>query len=188
VLQSPGDEGEPCRTWSVNDASVAMMVDGQGVSGSRAESGSESPLAPVSKGEARRWDSDTRLVGIADAHPIAGDVRRLARACTEAGWIAEDANIDLGPHLQEACDAPGPPWHWMVASQRSDDTYVVDVEHTPTTSGEVWEDAVRLLSTVAENSFHVRRVDDHTVECITGVLPGDSSFAPHGHTIRLRIR
>jgi hypothetical protein len=135
----------------------------------------------------RRWDSDTRFVGIADAHPIAGDVRRLAAACTQPGWITEEADTYVGFPLRDACDLPGSPWHWIAASQRSDGTYVVDLDHTDATSGEIWEDALQLLSAVAEDSFHVRRVDDHTVECITGMLPGDGSFAPHGHTVRLRI-
>jgi hypothetical protein len=72
-------------------------------------------------------------------------------------------------------------------AQNEDGIYVVDVEHAPASDHQLWEDAICLLSAVAEDSFHVRRVDRRTVECVTGMLDGDGEFASHGHAIRLRM-
>ena len=137
--------------------------------------------------ERPRWDSDRRFIGIADAGAIASHVHRLLEHCHRPGWITEDADTYVGLALRDACEAPGSPWVWMDASQQDDGVYVVDLEHTGGTRRDIWEDAVALLSKAAEHSFHIRRTDDRTFECVTGMLDGDGDFAPHGHTIRLRI-
>ena len=135
----------------------------------------------------RRWDIDTRLVGIADAQPVARDIQRLWEICAQPGWVTEDADAHVGFHLRSACESPSSPWRWVHGSQGDDGVYVVDLEHTRSTNEDVWPDAIVLLSTMAEHSFHVRRVDERTIDCVTGMLSGDGDFATHGHTVRLRI-
>lgn len=75
-----------------------------------------------------------------------------------------------------------------IGGQGEDGVYVIDLAHSPRHPSDVWRDAVALLTRIAEDSFHVRRVDDQTFDAVTGMLPGDGDFATHGHTIRLRIR
>lgn len=137
--------------------------------------------------EARRWDTDDRLTGVADAGPLAADLERLLTAASRTGWVAEDADAHLGVHLRRACEAPTSPWRWVGASQGDDGIYVVELQHASEHAIVAWRDAVALLSTVAESSFHVRRVDARTFECVTGMLAGDGDFAAHGHTIRIAV-
>lgn len=135
----------------------------------------------------RRWDSDTRFAGVADAAAMAGHVRLLLEACCEPGWVCEDADTYVGISIREACEGRGSRWRWVSGGQDDDGTYVVNLEHDVATDQEIWEDALALLSATAEDSFHVRRKDARTIECVTGMLHGDGRFAPHGHTIRLLI-
>jgi GNAT superfamily N-acetyltransferase len=140
----------------------------------------------------RRWDTDSRGVGVGDAAGQLGALDRLREACARPGWVAEDADAHLGPHLRRECAAPGSPWRWLGAEQAADGAYVVDLVHVrpasrPDGVGGRYRDAVALLAAVAENSFAVRRVGTDAVECVTGVLDGDGDFAAHGHVLRLRL-
>src|SRR5687768_1478367 len=58
----------------------------------------------------RRWDTDERGRGVADGGWIAPDVRRLLDTLAEPGWVAEDPDIHLLPHLRRACQEAGSPW------------------------------------------------------------------------------
>ena len=136
----------------------------------------------------RRWDNDTREVGIASGQPLEAAIRALLEACRVAGWVTEDAEGHLGVHLRRRCEERGSPWTWVSATQGEDGVYETELEHFPARPLDVGRDAVRLLATIAEDSLNVRRVDDQTFEAVTGMLPGDGDFASHGHTIRLRIR
>jgi hypothetical protein len=126
-------------------------------------------------------------MGAADARGAVVPLVRLVEACLRPGWVTEDPGTYIGLALRHQCETVDCPWRWVGEGQDEDGTYVVDVEHVPASDHQLWEDAICLLSAVAEDSFHVRRVDRHTVECVTGVLDGDGKFASHGHTIRLRM-
>jgi hypothetical protein len=136
----------------------------------------------------RRWDIDERGVGIADAQLFGAPIRELLQATSEPGWVTEDADAHVGVHLQRACAEPGSPWTWIAATQDSRGVLEIELSHSSDREMDVWREAVGLLSTIAEQSFHFRRVDDQTFEAVTGMLPGDGDFATHGHTIRLRVR
>ena len=138
-------------------------------------------------GYRRRWDTDQRTIGSADARAAVAPLQRLLAACLRPGWVTEDPGTYVGLALRHQCDTVDSAWRWVGESQNEDGFYVVDVEHLPASDHQLWEDAICLLSAVAEDSFHVRRVDDRTVECVTGMLDGDGKFASHGHAIRLRI-
>jgi hypothetical protein len=101
--------------------------------------------------------------------------------------VTEDPDTYIGLHLSHICEAPASPWRWKGAAQDHDGTYVVDLTHRPAADDEIWADAIALLSAIAEDSFYVRRLDARTFICVTGMLDGDGDFAPHGHTLRLRI-
>jgi hypothetical protein len=127
-------------------------------------------------------------MGIADAQPFAAPIRELLLATSGSGWITQDADAHLGIDLRRACAEPSSPWTWIAATQGSDGVFEIEPSHSSDRVMDIWRDGVALLSTIAEQSFHVRRVNDQTFEAVTGMLPGDGDFASHGHTVRLRIR
>ena len=136
----------------------------------------------------RRWDIDDRGIGIADAQEFEPPIRDLREAMRRPGWVTEDADAHLGVHLRGACAEPGSPWTCIAAAQGPDGVFDIEVAHTSDRSMDIWREAVALLSRIAEQSFHVRRVDDQTFEAVTGMLAGEGDFATHGHTVRVRIR
>jgi hypothetical protein len=138
-------------------------------------------------GFSRRWDNDQRTIGTTDARGAVAPLQRLLEACRRPGWVTEDPGTYLGLALRHQCETVDCPWRWMGEGQDDDGTYVVEVEHVPASDHQLWEDAICLLSAIAEDSFHVRRLDRLTVECVTGMLDGDGEFASHGHAIRLRM-
>jgi hypothetical protein len=136
-----------------------------------------------------RWDPDERGVGVADAAPMADSVGRLLDSMGRPGWVAEDAYAHLGKQLRELCAVPEAEFRWLSEEQTPDGVYVVELAATDGLKDlDLMRAAIRLLARIAEASFHMRLVDDSTVECVTGMLDGDGVFATHGHTIRLRLR
>lgn len=135
----------------------------------------------------RRWETDQGTIGTADARAVVPPLQRLMEACLRPGWVTEDPGTYIGLALRHQCETADSAWRWVGGAQNADGTYIVDVEHVPASDHQLWEDAICLLSAVAEDSFHVRRMDRCTVECVTGMLDGDGKFASHGHVIRLRI-
>jgi hypothetical protein len=51
-------------------------------------------------------------------------VRQLLEALSVPGWVAEEPDVHLLPHLRRACDDPGSPWTFMGAKLQ-DAVYVV---------------------------------------------------------------
>ena len=135
--------------------------------------------------ERRRWDTDERFAGVADAGTVAESLERLLEACRRPRWVTEDAGAHLGGHLETA--APGLGFTWAGGAQGADGVYTAELV-TGLPEHQAYRRAVALLAVVAESSFAVRRVDRRTVECVTGMLEGDGEFAAHGHTVRLHIR
>jgi hypothetical protein len=137
----------------------------------------------------RRWEGDARGVGVADGGAFRPGVDALAGAMAAPGWVAEDADAHLLPHIRRACEASG---RFRVADTRDDaGLYAVTLEwrpDRPTKSG-LREDVFALVGSFAEQSTHVRqRVTDGTFEfdVTTGILD-ETPFRPHGHLVRLRI-
>ncbi|MBP2705351.1 hypothetical protein JOL79_16160 [Microbispora sp. RL4-1S] len=134
----------------------------------------------------RRWDDDERLTGIADGSAMEPSVTRLLDAMRRDGWIAEDPQAHLLPHLRRACGA-----EWLLTGDRllDDGVYEVHVSLAGDQEGvHVHRDAIRLLSAIAEPVFFVRQAGAGVFECVTGVLDGDApGFASHGHLVRLVV-
>ncbi len=139
--------------------------------------------------ERRRWDIDESFTGIASGEALLPGVQDLAAHMRRAGWTAEDPDAHLLPHLEKVCSEDGSPWRNVRARLVDGGVYEVEVDHAGGEAGDqmLIRDAMRLLSVVAESSFHVRQVDPTTIECVTGTLDGDGSYASHGHLIRLRV-
>jgi len=52
--------------------------------------------------ERRRWDTDERFSGVADASGLAAAVDELAALARRPGWVAEEPEAHLVPHLTSA--------------------------------------------------------------------------------------
>jgi hypothetical protein len=132
----------------------------------------------------RRWDTDERGTGVRDGMAFAAPVERLLETLARPGWVAEDPDAHLLPHLEATAAANG----WTLVRWKNVDG-VLDVELD--VGGERAhktrvEAAYALVGSMAEASTHVREVEPAVYEVLTGMLPGDGSFATHGHVVRIR--
>ena len=135
----------------------------------------------------RRWDADDRFTGAADASAFAVAVEELAGLARRPGWVAEEPEVHLVPHLRGAQVAglrlSG--WHTgeggvldAVAEYRAGES-----------RGDLRRQAWALLGTIAERASVRERADGDSVifEVVTGI-PDGGHFASHGHTVRLTLR
>jgi hypothetical protein len=137
----------------------------------------------------RRWDIDERGHGVASAESAVPDLDRLRDAMLEPDWVTEDPEIHLLPHVRRVCIERG----WDIARAGVADAVLqIDVSAPASTVRSPREAAFALLGSFAEASTHVvERSPDVAgeVELVvtTGMLEGDGVFAPHGHTVRIRV-
>ncbi len=141
----------------------------------------------------RRWDTDERGAGVGDARALLPEARRLLAAMDSEGWVAEDPEAHLLPHLRRACADGRLPLELVSAAAEEGGAYVVDVRWTGAPGS--WRGARvaghALLASVAEPSTFVRERHEDDVlvlDAATGVLDGDGPFAAHGHVLVLRVR
>jgi len=142
--------------------------------------------------DGRRWDTDERGHGIGPGGAFSPNIQEIADALAGSGWVTEEPEAHLLPHLQAACDEPGS--RWTIASWTIDDDGVFVVDASWAGSWGRWDalrgDAFAFLGRTAELTTHIRerRVDDGVVfEMATGTVVDGSPFALHGHLIRLRV-
>ena len=142
--------------------------------------------------DGRRWDIDERGRGVASGEAFSPNIEELADAMRRAGWVAEDPEAHLLPHLEAACAAPGSPW--TIASWTVDDDGLMVIDVTWDGPWGTWDllraDAFSFLGPIAEHTTHVRqRTFDGRVEfeMATGTLTTETPFVPHGHVVRLRV-
>ena len=138
--------------------------------------------------ERRRWDTDDRFVGVADAATATADIERLLALTAQEGWVTEDALAHLGPSCTAAAEMLGVE---VARMEVVDDVLEIDIREPardePRAPRIV---AYGLIGSFAEGVTHVRETRrDGTVvlDVVTGVLPGDSAFATHGHLARVRL-
>jgi hypothetical protein len=139
----------------------------------------------------RRWDDDARGIGVADAHAWQPLVARLADAAGTDGWVAEDPEAHLLPHL--VATAERGPVRIRQAVTDPDGTFVVELGWIG--PAEPTRAAVRallfdLVGAIAETVTLVHEPSTargRELEVLTGATDGDSGFAGHGHTLRFRI-
>ena len=138
----------------------------------------------------RRWDGDARGTGIADGRAFLRGLDALAQTMRRPGWVAEDPDAHLLPHIERAAEESG---RFRLLEEHLDDgVYRVVLEWTPTEARKpaLREDVFALIGSFVEFSTHVRqRVVDGAVEfdVTTGMLADETHFETHGHLVRLRI-
>ena len=134
-----------------------------------------------------RWDTDERGRGIASAAAFAPALERLLEAARKPDWVAEEPEHHLLPHVRRLCDERG----WTVSAKNDDGVLALDIRlPTGTNRRELGVAGHALVGTFSEESTHIeQRQSDSAVELyvVTGMPDGSEHFAPHGHTVRLRI-
>jgi hypothetical protein len=140
----------------------------------------------------RRWDGDERGRGVADASALADGARDLLEAMVEPDWVAEEPEAHLLPHLRRACEQASSALQLEHARVEDDGSLFVALcwRGEREDRGGARAAAYSLIGQVAEAASYVRerREGDAVVyEVATGMLPSDTSFAPHGHVLTLRI-
>ena len=138
-----------------------------------------------------RWDVDERGIGVAHARRWQPLIAGLADAAGEDGWVAEEPELHLLPHLDRAT-ADGP-----VAVRRSwtepDGTFVVELDWVGSakpTRGALREVLFGLVGRIAETRTLVHEpaaARGRELEVLTGSIDDDGRFAGHGHMIRFRV-
>lgn len=139
-----------------------------------------------------RWDTDERGDGIADATALVPGAEELLAAMRKPRWVAEDPEAHLLPHLVRACAREGSVLALEGARATSDGSLLVDLRWKGTKRDRQGARAAvyALIGEVAESASYVRQgrdADAILYDVATGMLAADSSFAPHGHILRLRV-
>ena len=139
-----------------------------------------------------RWDPDERGIGVADGRAHLARLDALRAAADEDGWVAEEPEAHLLPHIVRLT-ADGAPFALQEATTDPDGTFVVVVRWTgPVDAGRgaVRTAAYGLIGVIAESTTVIFQTDDQgrqVFDVVTGMLAGQSQFASHGHTLRLVI-
>src|SRR5215472_1552536 len=136
----------------------------------------------------RRWDTDERLVGVADASGLAPGIEELAALARRPGWVAEEPEAHLVPHLRDA-EIAG--LQLVECQTTGDGVLAVSATYTPDASrGEIRRRAWALLGMIAEPAASVREQatgEAVVFEVVTGIPDGHGPFASHGHSLRLTL-
>jgi hypothetical protein len=139
-----------------------------------------------------RWDPDDRGIGVGDARAFAAVLDALRGQAIEPGWVAEDPEAHLLPHLSEAI-VGGAPWRLEATKTEADGMFAIRLRWTGDADagrGAIRAAAVSLIGRIAEGTtlIHERRDEaDVSYEVVTGDLPGETRLATHGHTLVLTI-
>jgi hypothetical protein len=145
-----------------------------------------------------RWEGDDRGRGVAEAPQLAPGARELVDAFSQPGWVAEDPELHLRPHVDDWCVRDG---RFELVDAHVDDSgaYVLRLHWRGATGsvGKVRAAAFCLIGSFAESATYVRqrRVsrdgDDASAllrfEVGTGELAPDTRFLPHGHAVVLDV-
>jgi hypothetical protein len=139
-----------------------------------------------------RWDPDERGIGIGDARAFEVVLDALHGQAVDPGWVAEEPELHLLPHLGEAI-VGGAPWRLEASGTDADGTFGIRLRWTG--RADAGRAAIRaavfsLIGGIAEGTtlVHERRGEGGvSYEIVTGDLPGETRFATHGHTLVLTI-
>lgn len=138
-----------------------------------------------------RWEGDLRGKGVGDGSWIAKSVSTLHDAVQQPLWIAEAPEEHIMPHIQRACAQPGAPWQLSGAAIRGG-IFDIDLKWTRQRASvrQLRSDLFALIGEFAEVTTFIRQVvAEGGIEfhVTTGFVAGDTSFADHGHVVRLYV-
>lgn len=139
----------------------------------------------------RRWDTDEIGHGVADGTAYAPGVQRLLDALQQPDWIAEDPDVHLLPHLQQACAEETSPWT-LVSTVFSEGMYQVtlDWRRRNANYARLRADIFSIVGAIAEGVTYVHQqvtADSISYEVVTGLLDGDTQWRGHGHLVHFRV-
>ncbi len=101
------------------------------------------------------------------------------------GWVAEDPEAHLQPHLDAAAQSLGLD---ILGRATVAGAFELSIARCGRSQGELRSLALALVGSIAEASTHVRQLGEADFEVVTGMLPGDSPvFAAHGHLLRIKF-
>jgi hypothetical protein len=137
----------------------------------------------------RRWDSDERGRGVADARASLPAIQQLAELAGSDDWVAEDPEAHLLPGLRERLEISS----LTIESVEVDPDGALRVRltylHKPSRR-QLRQSVWAILGGVAELATFVRETrtsDGVSFEVVTGNPTDEGPFATHGHVIRLEI-
>jgi hypothetical protein len=140
-----------------------------------------------------RWDIDERGIGVGDARAFRPVVDRLAELVVQDGWVAEQPEAHLLPHLERAAADTK---RLRIVGTSTDDAgrFLVDLAWIGPTEPDPRDVKIAvfsLVATITEEITAIREPDGARggeLDIVTGMTgSGASPFAAHGHTLRLRI-
>src|SRR5215207_1615663 len=136
TCQTLGQDRSGWRTWLDHDPNGVTMM------------GTANP---------RRWDGDERGTGLGDGLAGADGPRALLAAMAAPGWITEEPDAHLLPHLRRACAESGSPWTLEREALDEAGVYRVDLTWTRPNGSmrSLTADLFALVGTIAENQTHV---------------------------------
>lgn len=142
-----------------------------------------------------RWEGDSSGHGIADGRRLSKEIDEFNRTITSPGWVTEEPEAHLLPHLQTACAEPTADFALESSEVDPDGTLSVTLGlRDKRGAGEIRAALFALLGQVAETASYVHErpkagnADDVVFDVVTGIPPGDGPFATHGHLLRFLIR
>ncbi len=144
-------------------------------------------------GERRRWDTDSRYQGVADASAFAEPIDELAALARRPAWVAEEPDAHLVPHLRVAsAQDAGTGLRLVRTTSGADGVLTAVLEHQGNASnGDIRRRAWAFIAAIAEPATSVREHRDGDQVCfdiVTGIPDNVGPFASHGHAIRLIVR
>lgn len=138
---------------------------------------------------ARRWDTDERGEGIADARAALPAIAELADLAARERWVAEDPEAHLLPGLRDRIAITG----LRLDEVTVDAGGVLRLRLTTATRlsrREIRQSVWSILGGAVEMTTHVLETNDGdtvSFDVVTGMAESPGQFATHGHTLRVEV-
>ena len=136
----------------------------------------------------KRWDTDERCTGVADASSFAPAIEELAALARRPGWVAEEPETHLIPHLRNT-DVTG--LRLLHCHTAGNGVLCVTAEYSAADSRrDIRQRAWTLIGAIAEPAASVREHPEGSTvvfDIVTGIPEARGQFATHGHTLRLAL-
>lgn len=146
-------------------------------------------LIGVAEPDTRRWDTDQRGHGVADARARLAAIQQLAELAGSPDWVTEDPEAHLLSKLRSRTE--GTDLTITAVRVEPDGALGIDLHGARKLNRRDLRQTVwSILGGVAELSSHVRETqvgESVRFDVVTGIAPGDGRFATHGHTLRLNV-